>query len=400
MDKKTFLLNLQHALSVLEEEELQDIISEYEQHIDLKVKNGLTEEEAIADFGTMSELTTEILEAYHVRADYAASALGRNSKRERIYGKTSEVISDGLKKVNQSAESLNNLNSLIVRMGKAARTAIAAVWTWMRRIAVWGKGVISQPFQWAWRAWDKHRQQGMKKGQGALGYYHKKKGNQGRTFMEKRRHDINLQEVGRSGAGERGGILHMLGRGIRSVFHGCIQAAIWCIRFGWNVCCVGISLMIACFGLFCLYGLGVLVVLLAQNYPLLGITVGCMGLVLCTFSMTVFVFNLRWVSEGRKQARSEKQNRKIYRIDRARREVFRKDASKKNVAERDQGQVDSEREWDESGFSKGISTESKSIDNESTENKGGKEEWIGELAIEVIGKEETLQNAVQEEHMK
>ena len=74
MDKKTFLLNLQHALSVLEEEELQDIISEYEQHIDLKVKNGLTEEEAIADFGTMSELTTEILEAYHVRADYAASA--------------------------------------------------------------------------------------------------------------------------------------------------------------------------------------------------------------------------------------------------------------------------------------------------------------------------------------
>ena len=51
MDKKTFLLNLRQSLSVLKEEELQDIVSEYEQHIDMKVENGLTEEEAIADFG-------------------------------------------------------------------------------------------------------------------------------------------------------------------------------------------------------------------------------------------------------------------------------------------------------------------------------------------------------------
>ena len=70
MDKKTFISKLEQSLSVLQEDELKDIISEYEQHIDMKQERGLTEEEAIADFGSLDELTGEILEAYHVRADY------------------------------------------------------------------------------------------------------------------------------------------------------------------------------------------------------------------------------------------------------------------------------------------------------------------------------------------
>lgn len=61
---------LERSLSVLQESELRDILSEYEQHIDMKVKSGLSEEEAIADFGSIPELTAEILEAYHVRADF------------------------------------------------------------------------------------------------------------------------------------------------------------------------------------------------------------------------------------------------------------------------------------------------------------------------------------------
>ena len=44
MDKKTFISELRQALSVLQEDELEDIVSEYEQHIDMKLKNGLTEE--------------------------------------------------------------------------------------------------------------------------------------------------------------------------------------------------------------------------------------------------------------------------------------------------------------------------------------------------------------------
>ena len=79
MDKKTFLEELRSSLSVLQETELNDIMDEYEQHIDMKVKSGLTEEEAIAEFGNRKELTAEILEAYHVRADYEAG----NSKEKK-----------------------------------------------------------------------------------------------------------------------------------------------------------------------------------------------------------------------------------------------------------------------------------------------------------------------------
>ena len=41
MDKKTFLEELRSSLSVLQETELNDIMDEYEQHIDMKVQSGL-----------------------------------------------------------------------------------------------------------------------------------------------------------------------------------------------------------------------------------------------------------------------------------------------------------------------------------------------------------------------
>ncbi|MDO4267269.1 MAG: DUF1700 domain-containing protein [Eubacteriales bacterium] len=82
MDKNTFIRELKQALSVLEEGEQSDIIGEYEQHIDMKVKNGLTEEEAIADFGDLKKLAAEILAAYHVRADYAADGNTGDEKAE------------------------------------------------------------------------------------------------------------------------------------------------------------------------------------------------------------------------------------------------------------------------------------------------------------------------------
>ena len=78
MDKITFLRELEQGLSVLQRDELEDIISEYEQHIDMKIKNGLPEEEAIADFGGLEELTAEILTVYHVRADYAERNVEEN----------------------------------------------------------------------------------------------------------------------------------------------------------------------------------------------------------------------------------------------------------------------------------------------------------------------------------
>ena len=66
MNKQEFLNELQSRIRILEEAEQQDILAEYAQHIDLRTAGGLSEEEAIRDFGNPEELAAEILEAYHV----------------------------------------------------------------------------------------------------------------------------------------------------------------------------------------------------------------------------------------------------------------------------------------------------------------------------------------------
>ena len=51
MNKKEFLEELGGYLAILDEKEQQDILEEYSQHIDMKIENGLSEEDAIRDFG-------------------------------------------------------------------------------------------------------------------------------------------------------------------------------------------------------------------------------------------------------------------------------------------------------------------------------------------------------------
>ena len=72
MKKNEFTEYLRKHLSIIEENELNDLISEYEQHISMKMEEEqCTEEKAIEDFGDLKELVNEILESYHVRNDYS-----------------------------------------------------------------------------------------------------------------------------------------------------------------------------------------------------------------------------------------------------------------------------------------------------------------------------------------
>ena len=103
MDKNTFMRELERSLSVLQESELRDILSEYEQHIDMKVKSGLSEEEAIADFGSIPELTAEILDAYHVRADFGPGQ--RDGDGWNDGDGSSEDQGDGEKELRAAAET-------------------------------------------------------------------------------------------------------------------------------------------------------------------------------------------------------------------------------------------------------------------------------------------------------
>lgn len=70
MTKNEFLTLLEQRLMVLNDDERADLLNEYEQHIEMKMQSGLSEEEAIADFGDPEELIKELLEAYHLNTDY------------------------------------------------------------------------------------------------------------------------------------------------------------------------------------------------------------------------------------------------------------------------------------------------------------------------------------------
>lgn len=72
MTKTEFLNLLEQRLMVLNDDERADLLSEYEQHIEMKIQSGLSEEEAIADFGDPDELIRELLEAYHLNTNYQA----------------------------------------------------------------------------------------------------------------------------------------------------------------------------------------------------------------------------------------------------------------------------------------------------------------------------------------
>ena len=282
MDKKTFLSELKRSLSVLQEEELQDIISEYEQHIDLKVENGLSEEEAIADFGSLADLKAEILEAYHVRADFNAASegsKGNDSKRP---------IGDFQKKGSRSLKGfLERMRRDLMRAGKMVWEGISVAGRGIWKGVKWGKRQICRPFMWIWRVGKSTEEKGEFEGKQSYSFGFRGKGkSQEKRNMERTRE-------------KEGDMFHTVGRVIGRGFHWCISAVIWCIRLGWNIGSVLASLLVGAFGLFCLYGLGILAVLLPKGYPLLGITIGCLGMVLCLFSLTGFGFTLLWRSDGK-----------------------------------------------------------------------------------------------------
>ncbi len=70
MTKTEFLNLLEQRLMVLNESERADVLSEYEEHIEMKIESGLSEEEAIAGFGDPEELIKELLDAYHLNTEY------------------------------------------------------------------------------------------------------------------------------------------------------------------------------------------------------------------------------------------------------------------------------------------------------------------------------------------
>jgi uncharacterized membrane protein len=72
MSKREFLKDLERRLSVLDEQEVRDIVNEYEGIIDEKIKDGKSETAAVNEFGNIEELASEILKTYKINPKYCS----------------------------------------------------------------------------------------------------------------------------------------------------------------------------------------------------------------------------------------------------------------------------------------------------------------------------------------
>ena len=248
MDKKTFLEELRKSLRVLKDEEVQDIISEYEQHIDLKVEKGLTVKQAIDDFGNVKILAAEILEGYHVKTEF-------DFMQENTVPKPN-LVSNGQ---------------------EIAKTSVKTLFAWINMI--W-RGIFNS-FRWCGKVmmspliWLKSK-----------------------MSCKEREHDDVIDPFKQYSHFKNWLVQKMKGFGsmIFRLLGQLVNMSLWCVRICWNCFVTGAALSIGVFGLVCLFAVGVFAVLLFQGYPVIGVTIGCLGLVVCMFAVTVFVWTLIWKS--------------------------------------------------------------------------------------------------------
>lgn len=219
MNKNEFLKELRKSIHMLEDDEQADIVNEYSQHIDMKVKEGMSEADAIADFGPFDQLVEEVLGAYHVKAPEkspASDAQNLINGGKQMVGVAADVTKKGYSKLKDAAAGA---------VGKARDKAAEA-----------------------------------------------------RAEKADRASGDSLSGVGAGvGTGIGTAALSGIARGTSNLWAKCVSAAKTCIRWCWNafVVCIAFGALV---GAVCaLFGFGFCIVLMLQGYPLAGVTVALFG---------------------------------------------------------------------------------------------------------------------------
>lgn len=261
MNRQEFIDQLREYLKVLQDEEQEDILAEYSQHIEMKMKNGLSEEEAIRDFGQVKELAAEILEAYHV--------------------------SEALQRKSFLGAAASWLGEKAAFVGRGIRKACCFIWKQIcRPFAL----ISRKGSELAERLREKRAfRQTMLEG-GAVGFA----GAADRLGEASGvGQDGQLRIEGGVRMGKRS-IFERTQDGLKRLFGFCFRLFVACCRLAWNgavICGAGFFGLMGLFFLFCF---GTLVVLWIQGYPLAGLVCGCLGAVLCCAALTLFGGTFFW----------------------------------------------------------------------------------------------------------
>lgn len=260
MNKETFLEELQQHLRILEAQEQQDILEEYAQHIDMKMLKGLSEEEAIRDFGPVQELAAGILSAYHVNPEFEET----NKK----------------KKLPDFAKAAEESKKAGISAGGWIKRKSLAIWNGIRR----GVHLAAENCRKFFGKVKTLFQKGFS-------------GNRGEESLEQRKlkEEKRMKEHGRTAEeswGKRA--LTVAGSGLKKTLQGLLLLGKWCLILLWNALWLFLSVMCGLFALAALFGFGALMILMLQGYPLVGIVLADFGTLLCSGVLSVWCFSLIW----------------------------------------------------------------------------------------------------------
>ncbi len=250
MNKTEFLLALQRQINMLEDDEQKDIVDEYSQHIDMKIQNGMTEDEAIEDFGPLDQLVGEILGAYHVKAP--SPAIGTAG----VASAQDKSPADAEKAKGHAAENL-------IAGSKRAASSVA-------------EGI-------------KKGASGIKNAAGEAGSKAKAAAAQAGTKAKK-----SSEAAASKTKQGLGGMASGVAKGGTALGSGLMKAASTCVRWCWNFFVACICAMFFLFAVVFLFSLGFCLVLQIQGYPLLGICLCALGLLMASISLMLLCARLFW----------------------------------------------------------------------------------------------------------
>ena len=278
MNKEEFITQLKRSISILDDQEQQYFVEEYTQHIDMKMSQGMSEEDAVKEMGPVEELSKEILESYHVKinaiedqkaksVDYKKFFGKIKGQADKIYGKMAagcKKIASGIKKF------LTALVSLCQKPFKRNQNENAAGETLESAGSSDSTGALTGADNPA--------------GSGAVSTERKQKG-----FF-----------------GEIGRLIRGFFRGIKEFVKGCFKGmiwlagkcfyiALWCLLIMWNAFCIGAGIIGIFFTAIFVFFAGLFLVMLTQGYPTAGFTLCALGASVSAGSLVAGCFILtRW----------------------------------------------------------------------------------------------------------
>ncbi|WP_165044431.1 DUF1700 domain-containing protein [Adlercreutzia sp. ZJ138] len=248
MRKTEFLTRLQASIAVLEDNEQKDILDEYSQHIDMKVKEGMSEAEAIDDFGPIDELIEEILGAYHVKA--AAADVAAVQKKEHVTEQAASAVADVAKTgYTEVKGSVREFFTNAKEVTAGARASISSATDTLRdKWEVRRATRDTQPYQLQ-QSHQPHRPH--------------------RPIASK-------------------GVLGLLSGAASLTWRACKTACRWI----WNTCVAMTAAALAAMALCLLFAFGFCLVFLLLGYPLAGVVIASLGGMVATLSLTGLVLML------------------------------------------------------------------------------------------------------------